>query len=479
MRHEYEGKYRMQKRVREYIEEWNMLNETDKVVVGVSGGADSICLLFVLSELRKQVPFELLAVHVNHCLRGEAADADEAFVQAVCKKMRIPCMVYREQVELIAKSRKQSIEEAGREVRRACFQEAFQEWNGTKIALAHHRDDNVETFLLNLSRGTGIKGLGGIRPVTGVYIRPLLCVTRKEIESYLKQQEIGYCEDQTNQSDAYTRNRIRNNVVPYLETHINPNAAVHIGDTIEQVQKMWEYITDQVEKATETCVTNQGVACVIHKEAFYQVNQALRGYVLKRALTQITRQEKDIESIHIKQLEALFEKQVGKRIDLPYQVQALRIYDGVKLQRELQNKEEMPLEQRIQVSEELQEVFCGDKILRMHLRTDVAECRKCAQKSNTKWFDYGIMGETICIRTRRAGDYITIHPDGRRQKLKTYFINEKIPQEERERILLVADGSHILWILGYRAGCAGPIDENTKCILEIQMIEGEKYGRED
>ena len=173
----------MQRKIEQYVSKWDMLKKEDKVITGVSGGADSICLLFVLLELQKKIPFELVVVHVNHGLRGEDADGDEAYVKELCKEHGIVCEIYSENVELIAKNRKQSTEEAGRYVRREAFQKAMQTHGGTKIALAHHKNDSVETFFMNLARGTGLKGLGGIRPVVGEYIRPLLCLERKEIET--------------------------------------------------------------------------------------------------------------------------------------------------------------------------------------------------------------------------------------------------------------------------------------------------------
>ena len=145
----------MLKRVEDYIAKWDMLKKEDKVIVGVSGGADSVCLLFVLLELRKKIPFELVVVHVNHRLRGAEADADEKYVKQLCEEQGICCVVYSEDVEAIASQNKQSIEEAGRDVRRKAFACAMESYGGTKVALAHHMNDNVETFLMNAARGTG------------------------------------------------------------------------------------------------------------------------------------------------------------------------------------------------------------------------------------------------------------------------------------------------------------------------------------
>ena len=169
----------MLERVKQYIEKWHMLKSEDRVIVGISGGADSVCLVLILLELQKELGFDMVGVHVNHGLRGQAAKEDEEFVEKLCQRYGIACESYFENVELIAKKRKQSTEEAGREVRRECFSKAIKKYRGTKIALAHHQDDSAETMLIHLARGTGLRGLGGIAPVKGNVIRPLLCVRRR------------------------------------------------------------------------------------------------------------------------------------------------------------------------------------------------------------------------------------------------------------------------------------------------------------
>lgn len=175
-----------------FIRKHGMIGKGDVVVAGVSGGADSVCLLFVLCGLRRELGFSVRACHVNHGLRGAEADADEEYVRRLCRDLGVPCRFFHEDVEWIARKRKQSPEEAGRMVRREAFLTMCREDGGTKIATAHHRDDNAETVLLNMARGTGLKGLGGIRPVTGKWIRPLLALTREQTEGYLRRRGITW-----------------------------------------------------------------------------------------------------------------------------------------------------------------------------------------------------------------------------------------------------------------------------------------------
>ena len=461
-------------KVEQYVAKRNMIQKGDKLVVGVSGGADSICLLFVLMELQKKLAFEMVVVHVNHGLRGESADADEAYVRKVCKEHGITCEVYRENMDLIAKERKQSTEEAGRDVRREAFGHTMEKHGGTKIALAHHMNDSVETFFMNLARGTGIQGMGGIRPIAGVYIRPLLCLERREIEEFLREKNIPYCTDSTNEEDDYTRNRLRNHVIPYLEKEVNARTVAHIGETMSQLQELQIFLQEQTEIYYKQCVKQHEKGYILLENSFFEAPASLRPFIIKRVLVQICQKEKDIQEIHMQKILELFQKQVGRQIDLPYAMQGKRIYEGVYIyKKEVTDIDPM----NVQVSfakENRQEIEWGNIKVICRLLENASTDKIYMEKIDTMRFDYDIITHGVCIRTRQPGDYITIHPDGRRQKLKSFFINEKIPQEKRDKILLVADGDHILWVVGYRTNCVYQVGKYTKRVLEIQMDKGEQ-----
>ena len=240
-----------------YIRENRMISEDDVVIAGVSGGADSVCLLFVLCELQRSMGFRVKVCHVNHGLRGEEADADERYVVELCRRMGVECRIFREDVELIARNRKQSQEEAGRAVRRAAFERMCREDGGTKIATAHHRDDNVETVLMNISRGTGIQGLCGIWPVRGKWIRPLLYLDRCQIEAFLTDQKLAWRTDLTNNEDSYTRNRIRHNIIPAMTEQINAGTVKHIDELSVQARELWEYLDQGSRQAMIRCTVRK------------------------------------------------------------------------------------------------------------------------------------------------------------------------------------------------------------------------------
>lgn len=470
----------MIEKVTQFVEKWKMLHKEDKVVIGVSGGADSVCLLFVLMELQKKIGFEIIVVHVNHLLRGVDAENDEKYVKELCEKYKLTYEIYRENVELIAKEKKESLEEAGRNVRRKAFEETLKKYNGTKIAVAHHRNDNAETLLMNLARGSGLTGLGGMRPIKENRIRPLLCLERKEIEEYLEEKHISYCIDQTNLSDDYTRNRIRNHVIKNLEQGVNEKTVAHFSEAMEKIWELQDYMEEETDNLYVRVVSRKENEIIILKKEYEKIPNVFRGLVIKKAIASIAKQVKDIHAVHIEDIHKLMKNQVGRELSLPYNVCALRCYEGICL-RSVNEKEEEKEREKVELelwrSNHKQ---IGNWKITYEIQNVEEIERDGGETPYTKCFDYDIMKNTIMIRTRRAGDYLIINENGSRQKLKSYFINEKIPKEDRDNIFLLAEGNHILWIFGYRRGCAYQIGKNTKQILKITIDKGErKNGRKD
>lgn len=460
----------MYQRVKEYIRRYHMLDGKDRVIAGVSGGADSICLLFMLEEMSRESGFSIVAVHVHHGLREDAADRDAAYVKAVCGKLGVGLRTFYEDVRGYAREKGLTLEEAGREVRRKIFEKVMGQEKGTKIALAHHQNDNAETLVWNLCRGCGLKGLGGIAPAVGVWIRPLLCLNREEIESYLENRGISYCTDESNLSDDYTRNRIRGHVIPYLEEQVNSRAVLHMSETMEQMRLVGEFVGQEVRRYEKACVRYRGCKALLIESEFRQVPEALRGFVLQEMLYKVAGRRKDIGSIHIRALEELQKRQVGRQVHLPYQMCARRCYEGIEVSAGKNGGEVIPMQKESPAE------FCGCPVqARVFERT--ADMVIFPENPYTKWFDYDIIKNTVKIRHREPGDYITISKEGGTQKLKQYFINEKIPGSLRDRIWLAADGRHIMWIVGYRQNQKYQITDKTRQILELKFYGGQDDGR--
>ena len=470
------------KRVEEFIQKYHMITRGDRVIAGVSGGADSVCLFFVLLELREKLGFDLVAVHVHHGLRGESADRDEEFVRALCNQQQIPLEVFRVNLESIAKKRKQSLEEAGRVVRREAFDSVCQKYGGNKIALAHHQNDNAETLLWNLARGSGLDGLGGIRPVNGRFIRPLLCMNRKEIEGYLAKRQQAYCTDETNAETEYTRNKLRHLILPVLEEQVNSAAIRHMNETMEQVWELQEYMQEQAENAYEKCVEEQlhkdDCQVQIRQSIFDEFPDLIKKMVIRKGMERVSGHKKDLGHIHVDVILDLMNKQVGRSLNLPYEMCAERNYEGIRLEkrrdglaeeRKSCNKsQEKPMKLKIPG-----EIFLTDHNLT--IRCKIFEKSKdfsmeeIPQKIYTKWFDYDIIKSSLYIRTRQTGDNIIIDEKGHQKKLKNWFVDEKIPRESRDSQLLIAEGSQIVWILGHRMSSAYQVKQSTKRILQMEV----------
>ncbi len=460
-----------------YIREHHMLQPRDKVVLGVSGGADSVCLLFVLLEWAKETPLELCVVHVNHGIRKEAGE-DARYVEKLCREQGIPFYLQEGNVPALAEEQKLSQEEAGRKLRYDTFNRVMAEQGMNKLAVAHNANDCAETMLFHLFRGTGIRGLSGIRPTSesGV-IRPLLCLERREIEGYLEERGIPYCEDATNAKDEYTRNRIRHHILPYAEQEISKNAVVHMSHTAEMLRQADDYLTGQVNLALARCQVKdtpvRGVdITVLRVESFLQEEPFIQTRLLHSLLLENSPKQKDISGIHVEALQELFRREGNREIMLPQGIRGRRSYDRVELWRQLpeQNEEIKESGEPVRREDDLEQ---GRKFL-FHIFPYEKEM-KVPENQYTKWFDYDKIVKSPEIRTRRTGDYLTIRAaDGTmvHKKLKDYMITEKIPAHMRDSIQLLALGSHVVWLPGYRISEEFKITENTKRVLQVQLVGG-------
>lgn len=449
----------MRKKVEEFIRRKHMISSGERIVVGVSGGADSMCLLDVLSYLAPVMNFSIQAVHVNHMIRGEEADRDEAFVRAYCMQRGIKLQCVHIDVKKMAKETGESLEEAGRKAR----YEAFESVAGAdKIAVAHHGDDQAETVLYNIFRGSSIRGIGGMRPMRDKVIRPLLCVSRKEIEAYLEECHIEYCTDSTNLSDEYTRNKIRNVMIPYVQENINHDAVENVNELSRDMQEAYEYINSQAQKVYEascmkSCTDDERIRLDI--KVLIKEPSIIRREVIMIALRAVAGTLKDITRKHVNSVEELIEKSVSKKRDLPYGITVVRGYEELAFLREGQEllmDEDNPFWQLHEDSFELQVLdYDGDW---EKLTNDY-----------TKVFDYGKIKGNVEIRKRLPGDYITLDGSEKKKLLKAYFIDEKVPRGQRDKIWVLAEASHVLWVVGYRTSAAYKTDETTKKILKVTV----------
>ena len=322
----------MIEKVKRYIEQHNMIARHDQLVVGVSGGADSVCLLYMLLEFCSVTPISLYVVHINHGLRGEEALRDAAYVRQICTEQQLPFYLYEEDVNSYATEHGLTTEEAGRIIRYRAFAEVKKQVGAGKIALAHHKNDQAETVLFRLFRGSGIKGLGGMSPVRDDVIRPLLCLERSEIEQYLKKRNLSYCIDSTNNSDHYARNIIRNRILPVIEDGFHGQVVAHIAETATFMQEAEQYIYKQalsefMTKVTGDIKTGYHIPLCLLRASEPVIQQ----YLVRIALERLAQEWKDIGIKHIRDILKLQDKEVSKVIMLPRGLTARRDYQEIVL----------------------------------------------------------------------------------------------------------------------------------------------------
>ena len=463
----------MQKKILEFMREHHMAKEGDCILAAVSGGADSLCLLMILLGLRRMMQFRLCAVHVEHGIRGADSREDALFVENFCREHQVPCRIFHCNALEYSREHKMTVEEGARKLRYEFFDQAAGEFGADKIAVAHNRNDCAETMLFHLIRGTGLKGLGGIRPVRGKIIRPLLCAERKEIEAYLASAGQAFCQDKTNGELDYARNKLRLQVFPVLE-EVNSQAAAHMTQAAAMTAEVLELLEDLTREAGEKYVAREEKGLRISAKLRNE-RPILQKSLLHRILIETAENERDITAVHVQKLSELFELQAGRRLDFPYGVTAERVYEGIFLQKNAAEKRiqqqpanpwEVDYQKKNIGNNPGQEVFieraggAGQEVImekdggagqeedfpeltaegfwkipgygyeiRTRLLENNFQNEEIPKKMYTKWMDYDKIKGTMQLRTRQEKDFLVLSADGRKKKLKKYFVDEKIPRQ--------------------------------------------------
>ena len=423
----------MLKTVRQTIRQYNMLAPGDGVVVGLSGGADSVSLLWALKNLRVEI--KLFAVHVNHNLRGDASQADEAFVRRLCEEWNVPLLVYQADVSGLAASRKLGIEEAGRIIRYEYMYQSLDEFSAQKIAVGHNMDDNAETVLLNLFRGAGLKGLCGIPPVNGKIIRPLLEVRRDAVEAYAEKNKLQFITDGTNASLDYSRNCLRNEIIPVIRKHFGSSTSEIMARNALSLRADEEFLAAAAKDAISQglIITGETISLPIEKLLTQPIAIACR--IIREAIKNLRGELalENIQATHVKAVIDIAKGGSGREVSLPGLV-ARREYANLVLHKPLKTPSAG---------------FCYS--LSADIPVYINELNKTITitlkppKHYTHAFNYDNVTKPLELRTRRPGDKITL--TGGTKKLQDYFTDTKTPRIKRSQVPLLADGSNILWIM--------------------------------
>ena len=459
----------MRDKVLDTIEKYEMIGQGDHVCAAVSGGADSAALLAFLLSLREPMGLTVTACHLNHCLRGAEADRDEAFVRELCQRWQVPLTVERVEVAELARQEHLSEETAGRKARYALFERLHRE-TGCKVATAHTLSDNMETVLFSMARGTGLRGMCGIQPVRDYLIRPLIAVTRQEVEAYCAENGIGFVTDSTNFSEEYTRNRIRLRLIPELYA-LNPALPEAFAHLIEAMGEGYELVSREAEQFLGTAESYRGHTAYT-AEAFLALPAAVRREVLSR--------------MAVAEGGTLSHRQTGICTRLAAEGGASEIGGGVRfcsregriwMERPAQPAEGFCFPVSPEAGEQRFFLPDGRKVCLIPLNCEFLEKNVKEQYNALKnVLDCGRIYGNIVLRSRNSGDRIRPAGRGVTKTLKKLLSEAGIPPERRDSLALLSDDRGLLWAEGF--GC----DERAAAVCPLQgdqywmvCIEGKDY----
>jgi tRNA(Ile)-lysidine synthase len=445
------------------------------VVVGVSGGADSVALLTALSGLTGRFALQLHIAHLDHQLRGEESKADAAFVTELAATLSIPATVEARDVRAIQRAGgNSSLEDAARQVRHAFVEDVADRIGADFIALGHSADDQAETVLLQLVRGAGLSGLRGMLPVRGRIIRPLLSVRRDEIMQFLEDRGVRYRLDQTNLDREFARNRMRAEVLPILERDFNPRAVENICRAAHLLSQTEAWADGELDKAFAGLLLSRGESAIaLNAGALERLPQFLRGMVIRRAVADVTGNEPGLSSKHVAAVEELLDdSHVGAKVTLPDKCIAELQMDALafRVQSPIETASDWELAFSVPGTVTLPDTGVVVQCERMPALTMSGAAPQT--EAHEAYMDYAAIEGKLSVRNRRKGDrFKPLGAPGTR-KLKDFFIDAKVPRAERGRVGLLVDGKGIICVLGFVIADRVRVSDGTRELLHITLSEG-------
>ena len=452
-------------RVTETIKKHSMLNGGEKVLLGLSGGPDSVCLLSILNRIKKDFDLIIHAVYVDHNLRPEEIPAEIAFCSKICEKMQVDFRVKSVDVKSRAKEKGMNKQEAARELRYLAFSEAGEETKADRIALAHNADDQAETVLMRLVRGAGPSGLSGIPPKRAGIIRPLIEIERREIEDFLERHEIHYMVDSSNFRTEYIRNRIRLLLMPELKK-LNPGLVRSVTKTASILQEEERYLELIVTKTLMKLISRKSERRI---ELFLSPLESMDIVILRRVLRRAIDGTEGIRGagfIHVEDIMRLIKKgDSGDRLYLPKGIRVIKDYSLLVITSEEPGRIGS---YELQVPGEVAIVGAG-LVIKASFEDSAADP---GDGKSSVLLDAEKVNLPLKIRPRMPGDFFSPLGFGKRRKLQDLFVDLKVPRDERDSIPVVVSGSDIVWVGGYRADDRFRISADTKKFLRLVILRG-------
>lgn len=453
------------KKIEKTIEKYNMLSLGDHVLIGLSGGPDSVCLLHILYDLKIKYKLKISAAYIDHGLRPNDVPKEIEFCKKLCDNLSVDFYNQSVNVREFAQMEKINIQEAARILRYGALDQLSLNIKAQKIAVAHNADDQAETVLMRLLRGAGPAGLSGIHPVRKKIIRPLIEVERVEIEKFLIEKNIPFITDPSNENLKYLRNRIRQNLMPVIKS-ISPQATKIISKTADIIREENDYINVSVTKALMKLMSRKTDKKV---ELFCNPMEVLNIVILRRALRVAIDSVRDLKAIefeHIEEIIKLIKKgKPGDRIYLPKGIKVIKGYSTLTI------TAETPKKLSTYIVDEPKDIDLKETSILLSIKElNREDISNLGDGKNNVYIDREKINFPLIIRSRKAGDYFFPFGFGKKKKLQDFFVDEKIPRDERDLIPIIESEGNIVCIVGYRLDDRYKIEHNTKRCLQIKVI---------
>ena len=464
-------------RVLRFIREQHLVSESQKLVVAVSGGADSVCLLHILVALQKELGIRLHVAHLDHQLRGAESEADAWYVADLAHRLGIPATVERRDVKAYKAQRHVSLEEAAREVRYSFLMQVAESTGADRAAVGHTVDDHVETILMHLIRGSGTRGLRGLQPLRRwqssgrslTIIRPLLEVCREETSGYCHHHQLAPRIDASNMSLSPLRNRIRQQLLPLLQSY-NSQVAEALLRTARIASDDLAFLDGEAAQLWGKIAEKRESAVILDKERFLELPPALKRHLLRGAIKKLLGNLKDIESGHIEEIMDALSKPAGKRISLPEGLTFSIEYDKYLLGTDPAALSPFPALE----AEYLLEIPGKTELPGWHVEAEITapsavKGTELINNDFTACFDLDKVGEKVTVRCRQPGDRLQPLGMSQPKKLNRFMIDAKIPHAWRQRVPIVCSPEHILWAVGWRIDERARVNDTTQRILRLKF----------
>ena len=453
-----------------FIKQHNLLSANCNILLAVSGGADSVALLYILSKL---IPNAIRICHINHQLRGLDSLKDQEFVKSLAEKLNLPITIESVDVKAYAKENKLSTETAARKLRLDTLCRTAEKYNCRYIATAHHKNDNAETVIHRIFRGTGFKGLAGIRPMTTIngrtFIRPLLYLSRRQIEEYLKSRNIPWQRDHTNIDCRFTRNRIRHKLLPYLEKG-TPNLVELIFSLSQHSTILAGNIETCAKDAAQTCfISKDDTQITLDLNKFLNQSQPVQVELIQTALTQLGGGLQKFTSEHYQKIiNFVKSSQSGKTLAMPGKMRIIKGYDDFSITAPSQKTDDVQKE--IVLSIPGKSLFADWRIETEILPLDSLNIKTIKNNTNdfVQWFDPQQIKPPLVARFRRQGDRFKPFGLGKSKKIGKFLTSEKIDLNSRKKAFLISDSEKILWLVPIRRSSEAAITDKSRTLLQIK-----------